>query len=400
MPKNALVVAQIALSLALVTAAGLFVRSAQRANAYEPEFAVDGRALIEMDASLVSLAEARAIDLYRRVLERMRGEPGVISAALASNVPFSSMTEGDDVGFPGASVEERVDAEHYVVTSGYFETMGLALLRGRDFTVNEAGEVAGETAAAVAIVDDPLARRLRADGDVIGRALLVSTPREKEKERTIEIVGVVPGVQRALFDRESPRPTIYLPFGGNYRSHMIVHLRTSGDEQAATVLASAGREIRAIDPRLPILSMKTLDTHLEQGIERWLVETGASVFAALGGVAVLLALVGVYGVKSYLVSRRTREIGIRMALGATQRDVLSWMLYEALPPLAAGIGFGVLLALGIGRVLSSALYGVSGLDLVTFVAAPLMLAAAALAAAYLPARRATRLAPSEALRQE
>jgi predicted permease len=400
MPRNALVVAQIALSLALVTAAGLFVRSAQRANAYEPEFAVDGRALIEMDASLASLDEARTIDLYRRVLERMRGEAGVLSAALASNVPFSSIAEGDDVGFPGAADDERVDAEHYVVTSGYFETMGLAVLRGRDFTANEAGEIAAESAAAVAIVDEPLARRLREDGDVVGRALEVSTPREEEKERTVEIVGVVPGVRRALFDR-LPQGTVYLPFGGNYRPHMIVHLRTEGGEQAATaVLATAAREIRSIDPRLPILSVKTLETHLEQGLERWLVSTGASVFAALGGVAVVLALVGVYGVKSYLVSRRTREIGIRMALGATPRNVLAWMLYDGMPSLMAGVGLGVLLALGIGRLLSSALYGVSGLDLITFVAAPFALAIATLLAAYLPSRRATRLAPSQALREE
>ena len=213
-------------------------------------------------------------------------------------------------------------------------------------------------------------------------------------------MGVVPGVRRALFDRE-PLPTLYLPFGGNYRAHMIAHLHTAGGEDAElAVLATAGREIRAIDPRLPILSMKTLDAHLEQGLERWMVRTGANVFAALGGVAVTLALVGVYGVKSYLVSRRTREIGIRMALGATPRDVLSWMLYEGMPLLAAGVGAGVLLALGIGRVLSSALYGVSGLDLVTFVAVPVMLATATLIAAYLPSRRATRLAPSEALRQE
>src|SRR6185503_8155276 len=120
----------------------------------------------------------------------------------------------------------------------------------------------------------------------------------------------------------------------------------------------------------------------------------------LGGVAVTLALVGVYGVKSYLVTRRTREIGIRMALGATPRDVLSWMLYDGMPSAAAGLGLGILLALGIGRVLSSVLYGIGGLDVLTFVAAPLLVAAAALLAAYLPSRRATRLLPSVALRQD
>ena len=403
MPRNALVMAQIALSLALITAAGLFVRSSFRAASYQPEFAVDGRLLIEMDASLASLDEARTIDLYRRVLERLRATPGVESAALASNVPFSSIAEGDDVRLVGATEEEKVDAENYIVTAGYFETMGLAILRGRDFAVGEAGDSASlaESASAVAIVDDALAHRLRPDGDVIGRALLVSTPREDVKERTVEIVGVVPTVRRALFDREPP-PTLYLPFAGNYRAHMIAHLRTrgGGDDAEGAVLSTAGREIRAIDPRLPILSMKTLSTHLDQGLERWMVRTGATVFAALGVVAVLLALVGVYGVKSYLVARRTREIGIRMALGAAPSDVLRWMLGDGLPSTAIGIAIGILLALGIGRVLSSALYGVSGLDLVTFVAAPALLGAATLLAAWLPSRRATRLAPSEALREE
>jgi predicted permease len=398
MPRNTLVVAQIALSLALVTAAGLFLRSAQRARSYQPEFAVDGRLLVETDAALASLDEPRARELYRQVLERMRARPGVESVALASNVPFSSISEGESVRMTGARQEDEVDAEYYVVTPGYFDTMGLAMLRGRDF---HDGEAEPGTTAGTVIIDEPLARRLRPDGDVLGRSLLVETSREAEPTQTVEIVGIVPGVRRGLFDREAS-PTVYLPFGRNYRAHMIVHLRLDrgGEDAAAGVLESVGREIRGIDPRLPILSMKTLGAHLEQGIERWMVRTAAGVFAVLGGVAVLLALIGVYGVKSYVVSRRTREIGIRMALGATPRDILSWMLHDGLISTAAGLGLGILLALGIGRVLSSALYGVGGVDLLTFVAAPALLAAAALLAAYLPSRRATRLAPSVALRQD
>jgi predicted permease len=404
-PRNTLVVAQIALSLALVTAAGLFVRSAQRAASYETEFEVEGLLLVEMDAALGSLEEERALALYRRVLERLREEPGVAAAALASNVPFSSIAEGDGVSLAGSPDEnEEVDAETYVVTAGYFETMGLPILRGRDFAGGEAeagAAPAGRESLAAVIVDEPLARRLAPDGDVVGRALSIDTPREEQAIRVAEIVGVVPAVRRQLFDQEA-KPTLYLPFGANYRPRMIAHLRVDrgGDGAASAVLESAGRGIRAIDPRLPILSMKTLEAHLEQGIERWAVRTGATVFGAMGVVAVLLALVGVYGVKSYLVSRRTREIGIRMALGATPRDVSRWMLRDGLVSTVSGVAIGIVLAIGIGRVLSSALYGVGGFDPVTFVAAPLLLAGAALLAAYLPSRRATRLAPSVALRQD
>jgi predicted permease len=397
-PRNTLVVAQIALSLALVTAAGLFVRSALRARSYQPEFAVDGALLVEVDAALAGFDEPRARDLYRRVLEALRGQPGVESVALASNVPFSSISEGDPVALTDASEEDALEAEHYSVTHGYFATMGLPILRGRDFDDAESESPAGTP---VAIVDEPLARRLRADGDVVGRSLRVDAPREDRSFAVLEIVGVVPGVRRALFDREA-RPTLYLPYGRSYHARMIVHLRAGrgGDEAAGAVLAAAGREIHRLDPDLPVLSMKTMSDHLDQGVERWLVRTGARVFAALGAVAVVLALVGVYGVKSYLVSRRTREIGIRMALGATPRDVLTWMLRDGLPSTVAGLLIGIALALGIGRLLGSALFGVGGADPLTFVAAPIALAAAALLAGYLPSRRATRLAPTAALRDQ
>ena len=398
-PRNALVVAQISLSLALLTAAGLFVRSADRARSYEPEFEVDRTLLVELDAALASLDEARTRDLYGRVLERLRAQPGVAQASLASNVPFSSLSEGERVRLTDAREEDEVDAEYYSVTGSYFETMGLPILRGRDFGGAEGGTTAASSA--VAIVDEALARRLRADGDVLGRSLHVEVSRESKRASVLEIIGVVPAVRRALFDEE-PTPTLYLPWSRAWNARMIVHLRTDreGGAAAAAVLEAAAREIRGIDPRLPVLSVKTMRSHLDQSFDRWLTRTGASVFAALGGVAVLLALVGVYGVKSYLVSRRTREIGIRMALGATPRDVLSWMLRDGLASTTAGLAAGLLLAAGVGRLLAGVLYRVGGADPLTFVAAPLLLAAAALLAAYLPSRRATRLAPSVALRQE
>ena len=231
--------------------------------------------LVELDASLASLDQTRATDLDRRVLERMRGEPGVVSAALASNVPFSSISDGEAVRLSGAAEDAAVDAEHYVVTTGYFETMGLALLRGPDLSVRQRRGRRSSTPPrpAPVVIDEPLARQLRPDGDVIGQRLVISTPREGEKEKTVEIVGIVPGV-RLRPSHCAERSTVYLPFGGNYtRAHMIVHLNVANDDEDARARRARDRRLAiwAIDARLPILSMKKLSGHLEQGLERWMV---------------------------------------------------------------------------------------------------------------------------------
>ncbi len=183
---------------------------------------------------------------------------------------------------------------------------------------------------------------------------------------------------------------------------MTVQLRLRSDDEAtaAAVLGSLRTEIRSIDERLPILSMKTMRAHLDQSLEVWLISAGANVFTVFGAVAVLLAVIGVYGVKAYVVSRRTRELGIRMALGATPRDVLWMILREGLVLTGIGIGLGLVLALLIGQLLAIVLYEVSPSDPVTFVVASLGLAAAAAAAALLPALRATKIAPTTALRYE
>ena len=204
-----------------------------------------------------------------------------------------------------------------------------------------------------------------------------------------------------LIEKEAG-PHIYLPFGQNYRSQMTAHLRIGhdGEEAESAALQTVRREIAAIDDRLPILSMKSFRSHLDQGIELWLFKTGANVFAAFGAVAVFLALIGVYGVKAYGVSRRKREIGIRMALGARQSDVLWLMLREALIVTGIGLSIGLVMAFLVGMGLDAILYEVSGADPLTFISAPLLLAAAALLAAYLPSRRACRVPPSTALRDE
>ena len=193
---------------------------------------------------------------------------------------------------------------------------------------------------------------------------------------------------------------IYVPHGSNYRPAMHLHVRTAhGDAQAmAAMLDTLRREFREIDPRLPVLELTTFQRFHENGLELWAIRTGGRMLVMFGALALALAVAGVYGVKSYLVSRRTREIGIRMALGAKPQDVLGMVMRESAGLTLAGLALGIPFALLAGKLLSSVLYDVSGFDPLVFVTAPAVLAAASLFASYIPARRATRVNPLSALR--
>jgi ABC-type antimicrobial peptide transport system permease subunit len=195
---------------------------------------------------------------------------------------------------------------------------------------------------------------------------------------------------------------VYVPLGQNFQSQMNLHVRLMSRDLAAetAMLRTVRAEIRALDATLPVLSANTLRDFHSDGLIMWFYRAGARLFLAFAGLALFLAVVGVYGVKAFVVARRTREIGIRLALGATQRQVLWMVLSDGLKLTAVGLGLGLLLALGVGRLLSSQLYEVSGADPVSFGGALVVLAGAALLASYLPARRATRIDPMAALRYE
>jgi putative ABC transport system permease protein len=217
----------------------------------------------------------------------------------------------------------------------------------------------------------------------------------------MQVVGVVPGLRHELTDKE-PVPHVYVPFGQNYQAMVNLHVRlTRGDEAAEAAMLRAVRgAIREVDERLPVLSVNTLRDFRSEGLMLWFVQAGARLFSVFAAVALFLAVVGVYGVKAFVVARRTREIGIRVALGATTAQVLWMVLRDGLRLTAVGLGAGLLLSLATGRLVSSKLYEVSGSDPLTFVTASAVLAAAALVACALPARRAAKIDPMEALRCE
>jgi predicted lysophospholipase L1 biosynthesis ABC-type transport system permease subunit len=215
------------------------------------------------------------------------------------------------------------------------------------------------------------------------------------------VVGVVPGLRQDLFDR-TPRPHVYAPLGAHFQPNLNLHVRARAGAPGAeaALVEEVHRQIRAVDPALPVVQLRTLRAHRDASLALWAVRTFARLFSAFGVLALVLAVVGVYGVRSYLVARRTREFGIRMALGATAADVRRLVLREGLRVLSVGLGIGLALAALVAQGLSRLLYEVSAVDPTTFVVAPLLLGLAMLAACELPARRATRVAPVTALRHE
>jgi predicted permease len=417
--RNLLVATQIALSLALLTTAGLFTRGAMKAGQADPGYSLEGQALASLDTSLAGYNETQGRAIYRRLMDRLRGIPGVKSASLASVVAFGGMTEGKTVQKPGAENARGKDgraagvsAVAYIVGTDYFSTLGLKVLRGREFTTAEEQDT---LAVPVAIIDEPLARKLfgqsnpvgqqiqfppRADtGPASGNGIVIDN--SKDERQVMEVVGVVPGLRHDLFDK-GPVTHVYLPFGSQFRSGMNVHLRFGSITPAAqaALLQAVRREIRTVDDRLPVLGLQTMEHFRDSSVMYWVVKAGAWMFAVFGLVAVFLAVVGLYAVKAYVVTRRTREIGIRVALGSTPGGVLWLVLKEGLVLTGVGLLVGFWIAAGIGLLVGSALYEVSAFDPVVFAVAPLLLAAASLAACYLPARRATRIQPTVALRME
>jgi hypothetical protein len=287
-----------------------------------------------------------------------------------------------------------------IVTSDYFDTLRLPLVRGRAFTTAEDQERAGDPPIP-AIIDTMLADRLFPGGDPLQRSLDVRPHDDSANPQRFVVVGVVPPTTRDLFaSAADSRPHLYAAYGSIFRGRMLLHVRTSEAASDAALLATIQRELRQLDPRLPILAAQTMTSHRDASISEWAVRAAAVLFSAFGVLALLLATIGVYGLKAYDVSRRTREIGIRMALGATSADVERLVMREGVRTTIVGLAIGLALAGGIGKLVSGLLYRVSPFDPAILTLAAVVLSTAAMLACYLPARRATRVVPLDALRSE
>jgi predicted permease len=397
--RHALVVAQVALSLGLLTAGGLFVRSAAGAAGADPGFEFRSGLVAGLDPGLAGYDETRGRQIYDQLLERVRSLPGVRAASVASLVPYGEVTDAERVRRPGTTGDKgRASAIANIVGADYFASLGLTVRRGREFTRAEEASAAG---ARVALIDEPLADRLFPGEDPLGHQILFVKDDESAKGPPLEIVGIVPGLRHDLFDR-APVAHVYTPFGQQYRSWMTLHVKLAGGgrEADATALAAVRQAIRAADERLPVLSIKTLEDYRETTFFLWIARTGARLFSTLGVLALLLAVIGLYGVKAYLVARRTREIGIRMALGAAPRDILWLVLRDGLVLTGVGLAVGLGLAALVARAVGGFVYQASPFDPLVFVSAMALLFTAAMVATYIPARRAMRVEPVVALRTE
>src|ERR1019366_734573 len=334
----------------------------------------------ELDASLAGYDQTRGRETYRALLARLKALPGVESASLAATVPFGIVSHGRGIRRANTDPADKgtlVNCQSNIVDENYFRTMGIALLRGRSF-------LPAEAAARTAVVLDRLAAgRLWPDGDGLGKHILMDEG-EAAKPREMEVVGIVANVREHIVGKGDD-PHVYTPFGQEYQSDMHIHLKVGS---ASGMLQSVRREIRGFDAALPVLALKTMQQHIDGSADLWIMRTAATLFSLFGGVALLLATIGLYGIRSYTVARRTREIGIRMALGASPGDPLRLLVREGAALTAIGAAAGLVLSFLVGKVLAGMLYEVSGSDLVVFLATPAVLSAVSLVACYVPARRA------------
>lgn len=385
--RNGLVVAQVALSMVLLLGAGLFLRSLQQARSVDPGFDTGPAALLWADAELSGLGEGEVRATYRALKERLRAHPAVSGVAAADVLPLGLERRSVRLDIPGTEARRR-DGFHRIDYAGvgpdYFSVMGIALLRGRGFRAADA-----DAGTEVAVVSRAFERRFFPDRGAVGRML------ESSGGDPVRIVGVAADTRvRAL--GEEPRPRIYCHLG--QADAPARHLVVRGDGTGAELLSTARRVAGDVEPDLVFLEAKTMEEHLS--ISLFAPRAAGYVFGSFGLLALLLAAVGIHGVVSYAVATRTREMGIRLSLGAAPGEVVRMMVGGGMRLVALGGVLGLVLALGLAGLVSGLLIGIGPRDLPTFVGVPAALGAAALVAAYLPARRATSVDPVEALRVE
>jgi len=391
--RSLLVAGEVALAVLLLAGAGLLLRSYARLWQTNPGFVPDH--LLTARISLPPLQyrdPARIASFYSELLTDVRALPGVVSAGAVDGLPFDGSDHGGDfqiAGRPWPKSEAVPDVQNRRATPGYFRTMGIPLKQGRLLTEQDSAN-----APRIALIDETLAKAFFPKGDAIGQFLIDDSIGEKSGGGW-QIVGIVGAVKDRSLTRD-PQPVIYYPALQAPRPYMKLAVRTAGDP--LVLVSAVQRRVRDLDRNLPVYKIATMEQNLSDSLMRR--RFSMLLLAALAGFALCLAAVGVFSVISYSVSQRTREIGIRMALGAQPGSVHKLILRQGLRPVLAGLAAGVLASLVAMRALASLLYGVSATDPPTFLAVAAVLLAISALASAIPARRAARVDPMAALRHE
>jgi predicted permease len=387
--RSALVIAQVALSLVLLVGAGLIVRSLQHVKMIGPGFQTERALTLSVDPGLQGYTEERGREFYKELVTRAEALPGVRSAAMAGYLPLAMNRSSTSIYIEGQPVPRASDVpeiQYGAVWMNYFNTMGIPLVDGRDFTVQD-----GKPESRVVIVNENFARRFWPGQSPLGKRI----SRNKPEGPFWEVIGVAKDGKYFSLG-EDPAAFVYFPLMRDYESSAALIVSTTMDPK--NLVNEIRREVLQMDPNLPVFDAKTMSEHMR--LSMMPLQAGAWVAGSFALLALILAGLGIYGVMAYSVSQRTREIGIRMALGATSRNVLAVVLTEGARLALIGLGIGLAGSFAVTKLMSSVLYGVSATDLVTFTAVSVLLAVVVLAACYVPARRASRVDPMIALRYE
>jgi predicted permease len=390
--RGALVIAQVALSLMLLICSGLFIRSLRNAGSVDPGFDADNLLAMSMDLQLQGYSETTGRNFSRQLLDRVRALPGIVSASMTDELPLGSgsrraITIEGYTAQPGESTEVNSSS----VAPGYIETLGVPMLRGRAFNEQDREESPG-----VVMVNEAFARRYWSGQEPIGKRIQMGVARSGANDSPyLEVVGVVKDGKYVTLGEEAT-PFFYLNLAQRYQSSPTLIVRTSGNP--LDYLPAMRGEVAALDKNLPLYDVKTMRQHL--GLALLPARLAGSVLGVFGVVALIMAAAGIYGVMAYSVAQRTREIGVRMALGASAGAVLKLIVGQGMKLTLAGMAIGLAASLALTRLMKSMLFGVSATDPLTFVVVPLLLIMVALLAALVPARRAARVDPMVALRVE
>jgi predicted permease len=388
--RSLLVIAQVAFSCVVLICAGLAARSVQKLAQINLGFRPDHIFLASVDPSLQRYSDERSRKFQAQLLDKLRALPGVSSASLATHLPFDiggGMRAGVwPEGQTPTEIQKFLMVPCTSVEHTYLQTLGARVLAGRDFTEHD-----DEAAPRVVIVNRALAQQLWPNGDAVGKRLSLQGD-------AMQVVGVVDEM-RYWTIADTNRPLIFYPLAQHFQQSVTIVVRTGMDPMQIT--ASVKQAVAQLDPEMPVFNSRTLDQQIAgspmgMGAMRW----GTLIAGGQGIIALFLATLGLYGLISQSVKRRTHEIGIRIALGAKPGNVLSILIWQGLRLVLIGLGLGLAAAFAITRVLSSVLYGVKATDLVTFSSVSLLLAGVAVIASYIPARRAASIDPMQALRAE